>query len=106
MTDVEIEEQNCREKSMGYFINDWLVVYEEDRCRVLCKIKNGKKHVCHTHWDEDEGVCWYEFYILDIEQKSKEVMWDCYTPRFRKCFPMEEDDYSFLLEEYDDYDDY
>lgn len=33
-------------------------------------------------------------------------MWDCYIFRFRKCFFMEEDDYSFLLEEYDDYDDY
>ena len=85
----------CKEH-VDLFLQDrysnWLFVYSDVREIILCKVKGGMKHIIHRQWDEDAGLVWTEFYIVEPNQKSINVVLDeGIHPRHERVTPMEED---------------
>lgn len=70
---------------------DWVTAFTDDREIILCKVKGSKKHIIHRQWDEDPGIIWTEFYVVEPDQKSINVVLDeGISPRHERVTPMEE----------------
>lgn len=85
----------CKEHT-DLFIQDiwtnWVIVHSDIREITFCKVKGGMKHIIHRQWDEDAGLVWTEFYIVEPNQKSINVVLDeGIHPRHERVTPMEED---------------
>lgn len=90
----------CKEH-VDLFIQDkwsnWIITHVDDREIIFCKVKGNKKHIMHRQWDEDIGLVWTEFYIVEPEESSLNVVLDeDIHPRHERVTPMEEE------EEYED----
>lgn len=71
--------------------SDWLIVLSDVREIIFCKIKNGKKHIIHRQWDDDVGMVWTEFYIVEPEKSSLNVVLDeNIHSKHERVTPMEE----------------
>lgn len=84
----------CKEH-VDLFIQDkwsnWIIAHAGDREIIFCKVKGSKKHVIHRQWDEDPGVIWTAFYIVELDQKSINVVLDeSIAPRHERITLMDE----------------
>lgn len=85
----------CKEH-VDLFIQDkwsnWVIVHSDIREITFCKIKGGKKHIIHRQWDEDPGIIWTEFYIVEPSITSISVVFDDGIPPIHERITAIEDE--------------